>query len=153
MTDRRALLIDTNMLTLWIVGQVSEQHISVCKRTRQYSVQDYKILCEYLEPFRRVIITPNIATETSNLLGVLNGKYLDKARAILASALQEWSEHYVKSSEVSLTFEYQKLGLTDAGIHNLVNDKTEVLTDDFDLYRMLLVKGAQVKNFNHLREL
>lgn len=153
MADTSTVLIDANMLTLWIVGQVSVDEIPKCRRTRHYSISDYDILVEYLADVKNVVITPNVATETSNLIGTLTGKYLEYARAILASGLQAWEELYIKSAEASLHEDYMRLGLTDAGIILASNQKIEVLTDDFDLYLSLSKNKIPVKNFTHMREL
>ena len=149
----RRILIDSNMLTLFIVGQVAESHIVRFKKTSHYSFKDYLILCSYIDNYTQVIITPNIATETSNLIGFLNGQYLKDARAFLANILSQWTEHYTTSSEAASSPIYSRLGLTDAAIHHFTDNTTEVLTDDFDLYRALLDKQVQVANFTHLREL
>lgn len=152
MPDVSTVLVDANMLTLWIVGQVSEEEVPRCRRTRHYSIADYRILSEYLGQFTSVVITPNVATETSNLIGVLTGKYLEHARAILAAGLQVWSEQYIRSFDASSHSQYTRLGLTDAGILLTATEKIEILTDDFDLYMSLMKNKIPVTNFNHMRE-
>lgn len=88
MAEISTVLLDANVLSLWVVGQVSEEQVPRCRRTRHYSIEDYRMLGSYLGQFRHVLIIPNIATETSNLIGVLSGDYLKKARAILAAGLR-----------------------------------------------------------------
>jgi len=146
-----SVLIDANLLTLWIAGQVSETIVPSFRRTRQYSIKDYRLLAAYLSKFTRVIVTPNIATETSNLLGSLYGDHLKKSRYILAKALEVWDEIYIQSIEASKVHDYARLGLTDAGIILSATKKIEILTDDFDLYLSLLQKGLNVTNFTHIR--
>jgi rRNA-processing protein FCF1 len=145
------VIIDANLLTLWIVGQVSEDLVPKCRRTRQYTVDDYLVLANYLTRFITVIITPNIATEVSNLIGVLKDDHLIKARTILAGGFEAWTEVYFKSVAAKDIPEYMRLGLTDAAILLSVSRETEVLTDDFDLYRVLTKRGIIVTNFTHLR--
>jgi len=151
MTERSIVLIDANLLTLWIIGQVSEEKVPHCRRTSHYSVADYRMLASYLSQFKHVIITPNIATETSNLLGALNGDYLKLARQILAAGLKIWSESYIQSVRVSEEPEYSRLGITDVAILLSATRETEVVTDDFDLYNSLSRRGVSVTNFTHLR--
>lgn len=151
MAEARTALIDANLLTLWIVGQVSEQEVPRCRRTRHYSIEDYQMLARYLGQFAHVVITPNIVTETSNLIGALSGDYLQKAREILAAGLRIWEEQYIESVRVSDEREYYRLGLTDAAILLTATRNTQVLTDDFDLYRSLSNRGIPVMNFTHLR--
>jgi hypothetical protein len=151
MPEKSTVLIDANVLTLLIVGKVSEAEVPRFRRTRKYSVDDYRMLTRYLDQFKRVTITPNIATETSNLLGALSGDYLQKARTILAAGLHVWNESYIQSGLASKAPEFSRLGLTDAAILISATQETEVLTDDFDLYIALLHRGIPVMNFTHLR--
>jgi hypothetical protein len=145
------VLVDANILALWIVGQVSEDQVPKCRRTRHYSVLDYRILVEYLTRYTDIVTTPNIGTETSNLLGALSGKYLEKARLILSRGIMVWNEIYVKSLKAVQAPEYLRLGLTDSAILLAANSNIEVLTDDLDLYLALESRRIPVKNFTHLR--
>lgn len=151
MQNRTTVMIDANLLVLWIVGQVSLKEIPRFRRTRKYTETDFYILSHYLGNFRDVIITPNIATEASNLIGALYGDYLSRARYILAAGLQVWKELYIKSSIASEEPEFRRLGLTDAAILLSTRNDTEVVTDDFDLYRSLINRRIPVTNFTHLR--
>ena len=151
MSEARTALIDANLLALWIIGQVSEAEVPRCRRTRHYSIDDYRMLAKYLSRFSQVLIIPNIATETSNLIGALSGAYLQQARSILAAGLRVWDECYVPSIQAINEREYRRLGLTDAAILITASRDTEVLTDDFDLYLCLSHRGIPVTNFTHLR--
>lgn len=151
MPEKSTVLIDANVLTLWIVGKVSEAVVPHFRRTKKYSVEDYRILTRYLDQFTHVVITPNIATETSNLIGALSGEYLKRARAILAAGLHVWNESYIQSGLASKEPEFSRLGLTDAAILISATQEAEVLTDDFDLYLALSKRGVPVTNFTHLR--
>lgn len=151
MTHATTALLDANVLALWIVGQVSEEQVPRCRRTRHYSIKDYRILTAYLGQFSHVLVTPNIATETSNLIGALSGNYLNEARKILAAGLMVWQEQYIESIKASGQRDYLRLGLTDAAIILTAKGDTEVVTDDFDLYRCLCKKRLPVTNFTHLR--
>lgn len=151
MNEAATVLIDANVLALWIVGQVSEAEVPRCRRTRHYSIEDYRMLSSYLNKFSHVIILPNIATEVSNLIGVLSDNYLKKARQILSLCLKAWDENYIKSAHASEQLEYCRLGLTDAAILIAATKNTEVLTDDFELYRSLSNRNIPVTNFTHLR--
>jgi hypothetical protein len=48
---RAGLLIDSNLLVLWIVGSVNPQRMSQFKRTSQYSRTDYELLVAVVERF------------------------------------------------------------------------------------------------------
>ena len=152
MVRNHTVLLDANVLTLLIVGQVSEDEIPRCRRTRHYGIGDFHILSEYLERFEQMATTPNVVTEVSNLIGVLHGKYLQWARQILAGGINLWSEHYVPSVDASSNPNYLRLGLTDAALLSVRERNTEIITDDLDLYCCLASDGVPVTNFTHLRE-
>jgi len=151
MAEQSTVLIDANLLTLWIVGEVSKDEVLRNRRTKRYSIEDHQILARYLIRFSRVMILPNIATETSNLIGALSGDYLKKARAILAAGLNVWNESYIQSASASKEPDFNRLGLTDAAILISATRETEVLTDDLDLYLSLSRRRIPVTNFTHLR--
>lgn len=144
-------LIDANLLTLWIIGNVAEEEVPRCRRTRHYSVNDFRLLHGYVGRCARVVVTPNVATEASNLIAVLQGKYLLQARSILAQALEVWEEVYVKSADASALVEYRWLGLSDAAILLAASTEVEVLTDDLRLFDTLCRRGVKAINFNRLR--
>jgi hypothetical protein len=108
-------------------------------------------LSTYLRRYTDIVTTPNVGTETSNLLGALSGKYLERARLILSRGLEVWNEVYIKSLAAAETPEYLRLGLTDTAIILAANRDIEVLTDDLNLYLALERRKIPVKNFTHLR--
>lgn len=71
--SRQGVIVDTNVLLLFFVGKYEPLLIAKHKRTRQYSIEDFQILEKFLKLFQnRIITTPNILTEASNLLGDCN---------------------------------------------------------------------------------
>jgi hypothetical protein len=69
---QRGILIDTNILLLWLVGSVNRQRTSKFNRTQQFTVEDYDILLRLLEYFfPKIITTPNILTEVNTLANQL----------------------------------------------------------------------------------
>jgi hypothetical protein len=65
----RDVLIDTNILLMYIVGTLDPRLIPMFKRTKVFTVDAYTILCRFLQPFRSIVTAPNILTEVSNLAG------------------------------------------------------------------------------------
>lgn len=63
----RGLLLDTNLLLLYGIGTFSREHVKKLKRTRQYDLEDYDWLRRFTQPFHRIITTPHILAELSNL--------------------------------------------------------------------------------------
>jgi hypothetical protein len=78
--DRRhGLLVDTNLLVLFIVGSVNPDRIGTFKRTNKYSRTDYQLLIRVLGHFEPIYTLAHVAAEVSNLTD-LRGLELLRAR-------------------------------------------------------------------------
>ncbi len=99
----------------------------------------------------RVVTTPAILAEVSNLAGNLESKERFSYFTLFGKQIQQLSEIYVESVDVVNTEEFWRLGLTDAGIIELARRGRLVLTDDLELFHILASMGLPTLNFNHLR--
>ena len=70
-----------------------------------------------------------------------------------AKRIPDFEEHYTPSARVSSATHFNRLGLTDSGIADLVKGNYLVLTDDFPLAGYLENRQIDVINFNNLRSL
>ncbi|HEY0514856.1 MAG TPA: PIN domain-containing protein [Thermoanaerobaculia bacterium] len=148
----KKLLVDTNILLLYIVGSLSPDHIARHKRTDTFTVEDYRLLDRLLRQFSGIVVTPNILTEVSNLLGYTDAKTREKLLLLLRAWMPAFDEHYVRSHEAVELTEFPRLGLADASVLACMSQGLTILTDDLHLYLALQRKGGEVINFNHLRE-
>jgi len=147
------LIIDTNILILYFVGNLNPLRIGKHKRTTKYLPNDFDLLSNLISLFHnRIITTPNILTEVSNLLG--NCETLEQKRLwdIFMSGISILEEKYLPSQSLCQTPIFTRLGLTDSAIIELVREKYLVLTDDAILFQYLEKNGIDVLNFTHLRE-
>ena len=116
---KKGVLVDANLLLLLVVGNIDVSLIPRFKRTRTFVVEDHALLSRLLDFFSRIVTTPNILTEVSNLGSQLK----DDRRPVFASSLQSTidvlDEQYIQSHEVAETREFSRFGLTDAGILRL----------------------------------
>ncbi|MEW6130426.1 MAG: PIN domain-containing protein [Acidobacteriota bacterium] len=149
----KGILIDTNVLLLYFIGRCDPNQISKFKRTRQFVIEDYELLIDLLHSFKKIITTPNILTEVSNLSGQLGEPFKTEFFTHFVSEISTLEEHYVASQEAIKIEEFVKVGLTDSCIFDLSKDKYLVLTDDFKLSQYLQKKSIDVINFNHIRPL
>jgi rRNA-processing protein FCF1 len=147
------LLIDTNLLLLYFVGASDLERVPKFKRTSSFTVEEFWLLAEFYDKFERVVTTPNILTEVSNLLGQLGEDLRKSFYAGFAKRIPDFEEFYTPSRTISATAHFNRFGLTDSGITDLVKDKYLVLTDDASLARYLENRQIDVINFNHLRRL
>ena len=145
------LLVDTNLLVLFIIGTVSLDRIETFKRTRKYIKSDYNLLVRVLAKFDPLYAVAHVLAEVSNLTD-LTGSERRQARLVLKEAISLLNEAEMSSERAAEDRLYQDLGLVDAAIGAVARShKCTVLTDDFDLYVRLSHDNVNVLNFAHLQ--
>lgn len=144
----RGLLLDTNILTLLVVGTWNIGAISESKRTSIYSPGDYKLLLKKIAEFPRILTTSSVLTELSNLMG--NQFHNEIAETIVARCM-DMVEVVNPKEVVFQTRGFNWLGYADASILAALDETTQLLTDDLALYSQALYQGNEAVNFNHLR--
>jgi hypothetical protein len=149
----KGLILDTNLLLLFVVGSTSQGLISKHKRLRAYSETDFDLLTELISCAPNVIVTPNTLTETSNLIGYIDEPARTRIFEGFRALIQSSDEHYCESRQAVARKEFIRLGLTDSVLLHETADSFTLLTADLDLYLAAAHAGYQVQNFNHLREM
>jgi len=147
------VIYDTNILLLYFCGLHDPRLITSFKRLYKFSVDDFAILCQAATLFRRIITTPHILTELSNLLDDIDAHIRQDAYRTFADQLTGIDEIFLPATEVSQADCFGKLGLSDSGIRLLSERQILVLTEDFPLLTRLQSLGLTALNFNHLRQL
>lgn len=145
---KEKVILDTNLLLLLAVGVYKPDYIRLHKRTDTFSADDFEVLLLRLQN-SDIAVTPNIATEASNLLWQTKDPHKREIRQVLCELVSNFAEHYVKSRDIVVVNEYKALGLTDCGILELVQGSGTILTVDLDLYLAAQQRGIPVENFNH----
>jgi len=148
---QQGILIDTNLLLLYVVGVWNQQQITRFKRTKIFTKEDYRLLSNFLSHFKRVITTPNILTEVSNLAGQLAESLKTTFFPVFANKISVLDERYLSSSHIARSQEFYRFGLTDTVIQTLARNTYLVITEDFRLAQYLQHKDIDTINFNHLR--
>lgn len=149
----KRLLVDTNLLLLYIVGSLNPEKITRHKRTDKFTIEDYKLFLELMRRLgSQIVVTPHILTEVSNLVGQTDERTKRNLMLLLGSLVPVFEERTVSSAEAVRVPEFTRLGLTDSTILYLSEQGVAVLTDDLPLYLALMSRGVEAINFNHLRE-
>lgn len=144
------LLVDTNLLVLFVVGSVNCNRIEKFKRTCQCTVQDYELLLRVIGQFKLYTVA-HVLAEVSNLTDLTGSERL-RARHVLKETISVLTEPEMPSARAAQSRTYADLGLVDAAIASVADEyKCSVLTDDLDLYLALDTAGIPVLNFTHLR--
>jgi rRNA-processing protein FCF1 len=149
--SNKGILIDTNLLLLYFVGKYKPSEIPKFKRTAAFEVNDFRLLLSILRRFNRIITTPNILTEVSNLSNQLPNNYKPAYYTEFANQVSLLDEQYTTSLNICSLDHFRKFGLTDSGIIESAKNQYLVLTDDFKLTKFLENIKIDVINFNHIR--
>ena len=147
------VLLDSNLVVLLVAGMSSRRYIGRHRRLRDYSEEDFDLLVEFIRPMSALVVTPNILTETSNLLSGIG----EPARTHIADTFRQLvgrlDERFVQSGHAVEQPEFPRLWLTDAAVLMELANSHVLLTADLDLYLAASQRGHAAINFNHLRQL
>jgi rRNA-processing protein FCF1 len=146
------LLLDANVLLLWVVGLIDRKLIERFKRTAdRYQTGDFDILVDALSRFPRRVTTAHVLTEVSNLAGQIKQVNALARALVIARVIDEMHESTPAAKELAQRPAFRVFGLTDAAIDHAARQGITVLTDDGPLASWLVSQGLPVINFNHLR--
>ena len=146
------LLVDANLLVLYIVGTVNPKRIDTFKRTSKYQLADYELLRRVLGRFDSLWTVAHVLAEVSNLTD-LSGRERVAAREALKQTISLLKEEPIASLAAAEDSLYSELGLSDAAIGAVARaNGCTVLTDDLELYRRLAQESVAAINFAHLQE-
>ena len=147
---KKGIIVDTNLLLMALIGGTSS--IVAFKRTRGYSDEDYQLLLKVIDQFEKLVSTPHILAEVSNLTNGLYGSKLHVFYTTLKNSLSTIIEIHNPALDISRVYELAPHGLTDVGIVAAARDQYLVLTDDLRVAGFAHQHCVDVVNFNHLRE-
>jgi len=148
---RAGVLIDTNILLLYLVGRFRPELIGSNPRLSTFTRSDYGTLARFLLHFACIATLPHVLAEVNSLSSSLKN-LVQACRPTFREVISELSEGAVSSSAAAARPEFEFLGLTDAAIVQAADsDPRLVLTDDLRLSVNLAKSGVDVVNFNHLR--
>lgn len=138
------LIVDTNVLILYLVGIFDRNFIDKCgmltSSNKHYSVDDFELLSKIISIFKKVVITPQIIAELSNISTSQKGitgnnlcVYFQKIIDFLKSA-----EEYHQKIECLWNVKVEvisRLGFTDLTLFELSRQKNlAIITDDLAFY-------------------
>lgn len=146
------VLLDANLLTMYLVAQLGDGEVESFKRTREYTTADAQILDKTLLGFKSIVTTPQVLTETANLLDWFEGAKRQVLFGYLSHFIIQVDEKYLTAKQIIISPAFIKLGLSDAALYDICHlDKCVLLTADLDLYGFAAGHGIEAINFTHLR--
>ncbi|MGQ0566351.1 MAG: hypothetical protein ACT4OK_14945 [Gemmobacter sp.] len=144
------LLLDTNVLLLFIAGSVKMQAVGT-KRLQAFDLYDFDIVARLALESSDHISTPHVFAEVSNFLGSGRQQFVEGGTVALAKYIAVLNEIHVPARQVAINPEFHALGLTDAAIHYLAGSDTRVVSVDFHPCNRLAAKGIDAINPRNLR--
>lgn len=149
----RAVLLDSTVFILLLVGSTQRSYVRNHKALSAYSEDDFDLLVDYLRGFERLLVTPHVLAETSNLAKRIQPPARDAIYLFFREIVEKLNEVSEASSVAMKRTEFVRLGLTDAGLLDVAaRPEVTLLTADLGLYLAALDSGYKAVNFAHLQE-
>ena len=102
----------------------------------------------------KILVTPNTLTEASNLLAQHGEPQRSRFLEALRILIEENEEIVVASKTASQNSEFTRLGLTDAGLLEVISESSPLITVDFALYLAATKReSGSAYNFRHYQSL
>ncbi|KKQ46175.1 MAG: hypothetical protein US63_C0005G0017 [Candidatus Moranbacteria bacterium GW2011_GWC2_37_8] len=151
----KGIIIDTNLLVLYIVGFYDAEYIEKFQRVKNkgYTKEDFEALLKLVSPFNKIFITPQILAEVSNLTfnDIKDNRFLEYFNEVLR-IIGDIEEHHISKNMLLKMPMLSKFGFTDSSIMELAQkEDLPVITDDFPLYSLLINSGISAINMTHIR--
>ncbi len=135
MTSRR-LLLDSNLLALWVVGSENLELVRHHKRVKSFTKRDYHRLADLLRGYEIVCVTPHVLAETSNLLR--SGGLAEPGRSLVLqrfrAMIPSLEERHRPAVELVRDRLFDSLGLADAGLLSFEARSIALVTCDAALH-------------------
>ncbi|MDQ0467984.1 hypothetical protein [Labrys wisconsinensis] len=99
-----------------------------------------------------VIFTPNVLSETSNLLRQIDDPIRTEISKAFKNIIHRATEEIVESRIAVARSEFVRLGLTDSVLLEAASKGLTILTADLDLYLAALSSNLSAINYTHIQE-
>ncbi len=142
----KGVLIDTNILLLYLVGSLDLNLIREFKRTSHFTEDDFNLISNFIKYFDLKITTPHVLTEVSDFID--NRQHL---QSVLKIYVGNTREIFINSMELSKKDTFLTFGLADTSITYTAKDKHLIFTDDNPLYGFLINSKIDAVNSDQIR--
>lgn len=150
------VLLDTNLLVLFVVGMASPDYIARHKRLTAYSVADYRQLLDFLVDIGSgpMVTTSHILAEASNFLNSGDDRPQANGHRQRTRIMQQFKDFISRITEIQVPAvraaqrpEFMRLGLTDAALLEPECNDTILVTTDGNLCTEAYKIGRLAENF------
>lgn len=147
----RSVLLDTNLLLVFVVGLYSPAYVSRHKNTRDYTAEDFFRLRKVVDTYPDRLTTPHILAEVSNLLAQSKRPARDDLFKTFAQVIDDFDERPVAARRIAANDRFVDFGLTELGILEATGPNCVVLTADSRLADFLARSNLSVLDYQTLR--
>ena len=146
------IFIDTGPLLLLLVGTFNKDLIGNAKRIKEYSINHYDILIQYLAG-RKINVTPGVLAEVSNLANSIKNFQFEEFIEQNLSSLNELGECFISKNIIINSKEFPSMGYTDTSIIlSAIEEKGEVLTGDQSLVLRCHKLGLKATHMDYIED-
>ncbi len=143
-----AVILDSQLLLLLIVGTADRAYIQKHRRLQDYSEADFSFLVDLISSAPEIVVTPNTLTETSNLARYIAEPARSHIGELFRVVAKTARERYRESGRAADRDEFLQLGLADAVLLDLLDESQVLLTADEDLYFAAISQGLNALYFS-----
>jgi hypothetical protein len=145
------VILDTKVFVLLIVGLIDEKYIGSFFRTKEFSIDNYRLLKQKIGSFEKIFVTPHGVTEFSHLT-IEENSFKDDYKKIVKKFILELTKGNLEEKNIKLSaiFSNNKifyLGATDVSLMELCEKNSVVITSDGRLADKLMAAGQNVLKF------
>lgn len=157
----KSLLIDTNLLVLFLVGQTNKNYISDHKSTKIFTLEEFDGLCRCIAGFQTLWVTSHCLAEVSNHLeksdrDSRHGRRSEELLHQLKKFIQNSKETFIEKEELIKQDYFIRLGIADTGFILQAAEVDFAITTDSKMYdeasKLYNSKGEKIINWNHYKE-
>lgn len=149
---KSGIILDSNILLLLVVGRINPKLIKDNNCLSKYNEEMFSELNAFISIFKKIIVTPHILTELSNLYFSSMHKASDLSKCEkLLRILKDLYEIQIMKDNIINEKSFCKYGITDIAIVNAAKrNKIGILTDDYKLSGYATFLRLGVININHI---
>lgn len=138
------ILIDTNALVVLIVGLIDTRLFKHHNRTSIYDEEDFNDLLHEIGAIEKLVVLPNVWTETDNLLNKFSGDYKTRYVGEIRKIITSTTEKFIASIKATESYTFYDLGLTDSLLLYYAKECQYLITSDSKLADYALANGISV---------
>jgi len=127
------IVIDTEPLVLYVVGMINVNYIGQSRKTSIYNKLDFELLQAEIGDTSKLLVPPNVWTETDNHLNNIVGQYNYVYYELLKNFVINSTEKYIKTNKIIKDSTFSLLGVTDTVLLRLAKKTGNLITADSGL--------------------